>query len=202
VADLRAKGILDERVLNAMGQVPRQHFVNAGQRHLAYVDSALSIGQGQTISQPYMVAAMTAALELSGTERVLEVGTGSGYQSAVLSRLVAFVDTVERLPQLAEKAEQTLSELGADNVAVHMGDGTLGWPQAAPFDAIMVTAGGPSVPKPLLEQLADGGRLVIPTGDRQLQTLMCYHKQGDTVQARVGLKCMFVPLIGHHGWQG
>lgn len=202
VADLRAKGITDERVLSALAHVPRQRFVGDAQRHLAYVDNALSIGHGQTISQPYMVAAMSAALELNGSERVLEVGTGSGYQSAVLARLTAHVDTVERLPQLAKKARQTLTALAINNVVVHEGDGTLGWPDAAPFDAIIVTAGGPSVPEPLLAQLAEGGRLVIPTGDRRLQTLMCYRKQGGKVHGEAGLRCMFVPLIGHHGWQG
>jgi protein-L-isoaspartate(D-aspartate) O-methyltransferase len=194
------RGIRDKRVLAAMRAVPRHKFVPGHMLGAAYRDSPLPIGQGQTISQPYIVAYMTDELLLTGTEKVLEIGTGSGYQAAILGELAAQVITVERLPQLAEEARAILSELGYDNVQVKVGDGTLGWPGEAPYDAIIVTAAGPEVPEPLQQQLADGGRLLAPIGPRWTQQLVRIRRAGAEFHSESLLGVAFVPLIGEHGW--
>jgi protein-L-isoaspartate(D-aspartate) O-methyltransferase len=183
-----------------MGKVPRHRFIP---RHLweqAYSDYPLPIGEEQTISQPYIVALMTEALELAGPEKVLELGTGSGYQAAVLGELAAQVYTIERIPSLARAAEQVLALLGYANVQVIVADGTLGWPGQAPFDAILVTAGSPQVPPPLVDQLAMGGRLVIPVGDHYSQTLTRVRRTSDGLKHEYLGGCRFVKLIGRHGW--
>lgn len=199
---IAARGIRDEAVLRAMNEVPREAFLPPELEEFAYRDSPLPIACGQTISQPYIVALMTAALELSPGDRVLEVGTGSGYAAAVLSRIAREVHTVERHEELAQLAARRLQDLGYDNVAVHHGDGTLGWAEAAPYDAIVVAAGGPAVPEALLDQLAIGGRLVIPIGeDRDLQTLVRVTRRADGTLEREDLgDVRFVPLIGVQGW--
>jgi len=199
---LAARGIDDPLVLAAMGKVPREKFVSAGQARLAYRDGALPIAEGQTISQPYIVARMTAALRLVPTDRVLEIGTGSGYAAAVLAEIAAEVYTVERLAGLAERARQRLAELGYANVHVLTGDGTLGWPEHAPYDAIVATAGGPGAPQALLDQLAIGGRLVIPLGaDPYEQRLVRIVRLEAQEYQREGLEAVaFVPLIGAQGW--
>uniref|UniRef100_A0A7C3Z2U4 Protein-L-isoaspartate O-methyltransferase n=1 Tax=Desulfobacca acetoxidans TaxID=60893 RepID=A0A7C3Z2U4_9BACT len=197
---IRRRGVTDPRVLAAMSKVPRHLFVP---RHLweqAYSDYPLPIGENQTISQPYIVALMTEALELTGGEKVLELGTGSGYQAAILAELAAQVYTIERIPSLARSAEQVLTSLGYTNVHVRLADGTLGWPEEAPFDAILVTAGAPKVPPPLVEQLALGGRLVIPVGDRYTQTLTRVRLTQEGLQQEYLGGCRFVKLIGKHGW--
>ena len=201
VKSLRWKGIGDEAVLAAMDKVERHRFIPAAERVHAYVDGPLAIGHGQTISQPYMVAAMTAALALTPNSRVLEIGTGSGYQTAILAELAGEVVTVERIEALSEKAAQTLAEMGYDNVTTLIGDGTLGAPEHALFNAILVTAGAPATPSPLAQQLKSGGRLVIPEGDLHMQTLVRYTKNGELVRESL-MQCMFVPLIGRHGWEG
>jgi protein-L-isoaspartate(D-aspartate) O-methyltransferase len=195
------RGVKDERVLAAMRKVPRHEFLPEAIGGMAYADNALPIGAGQTISQPYMVALMTEILGLTGTERVLEIGTGSGYQAAVLAELCSKVYTIERIKPLAEKARATLDRLGYQNVALKVYDGTYGWKEMAPFDAIMVTAGSPDVPGPLIEQLKEGGRMVIPVGERYSQALLNIVKtpQGSVTQRSI--PCMFVPLIGNHGWK-
>jgi protein-L-isoaspartate(D-aspartate) O-methyltransferase len=199
---LMGRGIHDRAVLEAMREVPREAFIDEAMRDNAYSDHPLPIGEGQTISQPYIVAYMTEALELSGTDRVLEIGTGSGYAAAILSRIVGAVHSVERLPGLAGSARRRLESLGYTNVLVHEGDGTLGLPEHAPYDAIVVTAGAPEVPKPLLEQLAIGGRLVIPVGESSyVQTLLRVRRKGEHEYAREELfGVCFVPLIGAAGW--
>jgi len=200
-AQLQPRGVSSARVLHAMGRVPRELFVPESARARAYGDHALSIGRGQTISQPYMVAVMTEAMELTGGERVLEVGTGSGYQAAVLAELARDVWSVERIPELAREAAGLLAELGYANVHVRAGDGTLGWPEAAPFDAIMVTAGAPDAPPSLLAQMSpDGGRLVVPVGDRELQYLEIVERRGTEYVTRRTIGCRFVPLVGAEGW--
>lgn len=193
-------GISDPRVLKAMATVPRERFVPESQRDVAYYDGALPIGAGQTISQPYVVAHMSELLELTGEETVLEVGTGSGYQAAVLSLLAREVYTIERMEELAVQARQVLAELGYTNVSVRVGDGSAGWPEHAPYDAILVACAGPDVPPPLVEQLADGGRLVIPVGPRGLQDLVLLRKQGAKITREKHSPVAFVPLIGEHGW--
>jgi len=192
--------IRDERVLDAMARVPRELFVPRSSRHLAYEDRPLPIGEGQTISQPFIVALMTQALELVGTEKVLELGTGSGYQAAILAELAREVITVERLPRLALSARRTLSKLGYTNVKVHLARRNLGWPAEAPYDAIVVTAGAPRIPKELIDQLVVGGRLVIPVGSRWEQDLLqiIKHEQGMTINNLT--PCRFVPLIGEEAW--
>jgi protein-L-isoaspartate(D-aspartate) O-methyltransferase len=199
---LVARGIVDPLVLAAMGKVPREKFVSARQAGLAYRDGPLPIAEGQTISQPYIVARMTAAVRLMPTDRVLEIGTGSGYAAAVLAEIVADVYTVERLPMLAERARQRLVELGYVNVHVLTGDGTLGWPEHAPYDAILATAGGPRAPQALLDQLAIGGRLVIPLGpDPYEQRLVRIVRATAEDYEREDLELVaFVPLIGAQGW--
>lgn len=197
---LRRRGIRDERVLAAFLKVPRHLFVRPHDRWQAYEDHPLPIGYGQTISQPYIVALMTELLELRGDERVLEVGTGSGYQAAILAELAREVVTIERIPELAKRAQKVLSDLGYTNVRVLIGDGSLGVPEFAPYDAIIVTAAAPRPPKPLMEQLKDGGRLVIPIGDRQLQELVRFIRRGDEWHEERYGPCLFVPLIGKESW--
>jgi protein-L-isoaspartate(D-aspartate) O-methyltransferase len=197
---IEGRGIRDPRVLQAMHDVPRHLFVPSERRHLAYVDGPLPIGGGQTISQPYIVALMTELLELSGDERVLEVGTGSGYQAAVLSKLAEKIYSLERIPELAEQARVRLSDLGSSNVEVHVGDGSEGLPDHAPFDGILVTAAAPRVPEALKEQLADGGVLVLPVGSRAGQILERWRREGDLYRAEKIAPVAFVPLIGSQGW--
>jgi len=196
-----ARGVTDERVLSAMRKVPRHEFLPEGLRGMAYQDSALPLGEAQTISQPYMVALMTSLLELKGMERVLEIGTGSGYQAAILSELCGKVYTVERIKTLAERARTIFDKLGYKGVAIKVYDGTYGWKEMGPFDAIMVTAGAPSVPEPLVEQLQEGGRMVIPVGERYGQMLMKAVKTAGGMVIEKSIPCVFVPLIGNHGWK-
>ncbi|HMK36279.1 MAG TPA: protein-L-isoaspartate(D-aspartate) O-methyltransferase [Desulfomonilaceae bacterium] len=197
---LVARGISDARVLDAMGEVPRHLFVSESIRNEAYEDTPLPIGDGQTISQPYMVAIMTELLGLKGHERVLEIGTGSGYQAAVLSRLCHHVYTVERLGGLSDQARRVIEESGYTNITFIVGDGTLGFPDAAPYDGIIVTAGAPQVPDRLVEQLEMGGKLVIPVGDRFSQTLKRVIKTGSGIITDNHTGCRFVDLIGEYGW--
>jgi len=197
---LQARGIQDSRVLAAFLAVPRERFAPPDQAARAYEDCALPIGSGQTISQPYMVATMTEALALRGDERVLEIGTGSGYQAAILSRLAARVYTVERHPDLSQRAQSVCHELGYTNIAFRLVNGGQGWPAEAPFDAIMVTAGAPSVPRDLLAQLADGGRMAIPVGPEEMQTLLLVCKGPEGIQETPITPCRFVPYIGEGGW--
>ena len=197
---IRTRGVRDERVLEAMRKVPRHLFVPPGLVEEAYEDHPLSIGKGQTISQPYIVALMTEALELKGDEKVLEVGTGSGYQTAVLAELVGEVYSIERIPELAQEAEKKLGDLGYTNFHIRVGNGTLGWPEEAPFDAVIVTAGAPKVPGPLKAQLADGGRLVIPVGPEFHQVLYRIRREGEGFSEEAITSCVFVPLIGEEGW--
>ena len=195
-----ARGISDKKVLDAMRKVPRHKFVPKHLEDAAYEDNALPIGEGQTISQPYMVALMTEKLGLKGGEKVLEIGAGSGYQAAILAEIAGQIITIEKVPQLAEKARLKLDELDYKNIKVIVGDGTLGLPDEAPFDGIIVTAGAPFVPQPLIDQLADGGRIVIPVGERYLQTLLVMTKQGEKLINEDSIGCIFVPLIGKHAW--
>ncbi|HEV2489310.1 MAG TPA: protein-L-isoaspartate(D-aspartate) O-methyltransferase [Candidatus Acidoferrales bacterium] len=197
---IRKRGIRSPRVLAAMESVPRHRFVPAELAARAYNDEPLGIGERQTISQPYMVAAMTEGLELTGNERVLEVGTGSGYQAAILAELAREVVTVEARAPLAASARERLSNLGYRNVRVEVGDGTLGWPASAPFDAILVAAAAPRVPPPLVEQLAEGGRIVIPVGRSDRQTLLRVRKRGGKTTEEKLFDCQFVPLRGQYGW--
>ena len=192
--------ITDERVLRAMERVPREHFVPPEHRDMAYEDIPLPIGAGQTISQPFIVALMTEALGLTGTEKVLEIGTGSGYQAAILECLAGKVVTVERFPDLAESAAEKLRELGFLNVDVHVARESLGWPEEAPYDAIIVTAAAPRVPQSLLDQLKDGGRLVIPVGTRWDQELLVVTKRAECITRTSLGGCRFVPLIGSEAW--
>lgn len=197
---IRRRGGFSDRVLQTMLRVPRHEFVPVEAIAYSYTDAPLAIGEGQTISQPYIVAAMTQALELQGHERVLEVGTGSGYQAAILSCLVREVHTIETNAMHAEAARQRLSGLGYRNVHVHHGDGTLGYPPAAPYDGIVVTAAAPRVPPPLVEQLADGGRMVIPVGTEREQELILLHKSEGRIAQHTLHYCRFVPLVGREGW--
>ena len=197
---LARRGIRDERVLAAIASVPRESFVPDELRPQAYADRALPIGKGQTISQPYMVATIAAALELRGGERVLDVGTGSGYQAAVLAELAAEVVSIERVPELAEQARATLARAGYENVDVCVGDGTLGVPERAPYDGIAVAAAAPSPPEALYEQLAPGGRLVVPVGTRNDQWLEVVTRSGHGPDRRRTVPCRFVPLLGSEGF--
>ena len=197
---LLRRGIYDERVLRAMRSVERHLFVPPEQRYLAYADGPLPIGLGQTISQPYIVALMTQLLQLKGTETLLEVGTGSGYQAAVLAFLARQVHTIERHTELANYARRLFTYLGIENIEVHEGDGSLGLPNYAPFDGIIVTAAAPHVPKPLCEQVNDPGRLVIPVGGHYGQSLECWKRQGQDYIKESITPVAFVPLIGVHGW--
>ncbi len=192
--------ITDQRVMEAMAKVPRERFVPEELRPYAYENRPLPIGYGQTISQPLIVAMMTQALQLTGSEKVLEVGTGSGYQAAILSRLAEYVVTVERVAPLAERAAAVLQELGYANVEVHVAGEALGWPEGAPYDAIIVTAAAPEVPRELLDQLAAGGRLVIPVGSRDLQELVRITKTPRGAQRHNLGPCRFVPLVGKSAW--
>jgi len=196
-----ARGVKDPRVLDVMRKVPRHLFIPEAMRSMAYADNALPLGESQTISQPYIVALMTELLELKGAERVLEIGTGSGYQAAILAELCEKVYTVERIKALADRARTTLDNLGYNTVAIKVYDGTYGWKEMAPFDAIMVTAGSPSVPGPLVEQLKEGGRMVIPVGERYGQRLITVVKTVDGSITQKNIPCMFVPLIGNHAWK-
>jgi protein-L-isoaspartate(D-aspartate) O-methyltransferase len=197
---IRKRGIRSPQLLEVLGRVPRHLFVPEELVAHAYEDRALSIGDGQTISQPYMVAAMTEYLELGGNERVLEIGAGSGYQAAVLSELAREVVTVENRPLLAEVARERLAALGYRNIYVKVGDGTLGWPDDAPFNAVLVAAAAPSVPAPLVEQLAEGGRLVIPVGQSDKQMLLRIRKSAAEILEEKLFACQFVPLRGRYGW--
>ncbi len=201
VAHLRRQGIRDEAVLRALIRVPRELFIAQELRHLAYADEALPLAEGQSISQPIVVATMTEALKATPGQHVLEVGTGSGYQAALLADMGAEVVTIERLPRLADQARVLLHHLGYHNVTVHTGDGTLGWPQAAPYDRIIVTAAAPAVPPALLAQLREGGRLVAPVGTRRGQRLLVMRKDaaGPVEAAALGA-VRFVPLVGQAGW--
>jgi protein-L-isoaspartate(D-aspartate) O-methyltransferase len=197
---LRGRRIRDERVLAAMERIPRHRFMPDTLRHLAYRDRAVSIGQKQTISQPYMVALMTEMLQLKSADRVLEIGTGSGYQTAILAELAADVVSIERHAVLAERAREVLDALGYHNVTIIVGDGTQGHAARAPYDAILVTAGGPQVPPSLEQQLAVGGRLVCPVGPREVQELVRIVRTPDGIARETGIQCSFVPLIGEEGW--
>lgn len=199
---LRGRGISDERVLEAMDVVPRELFVPEGMRELAYEDGALPIGLGQTISQPYIVGAICSLLELAGDERVLDVGTGSGYQAAVLAELATEVTTIERVPELYAWARDALARAGYERVDTRLGDGSLGVPDRAPFDAIAVAAAAPTVPSALYEQLAAGGRLVVPRGSRWGQELVQVVKTEEGPVERASVPCRFVPLVGAGGFQG
>lgn len=196
-----ARGIKDPLLLAALLDVPRHVFVPSEYRNMAYTDGPLPIGQGQTISQPYIVALMTELLKLKGDEVVLEVGTGSGYQAAVLAKLAHTVHSIERHNELAQLAKRNLHRLDITNVQVHVGDGSLGLPKYAPYNAIIVTAAAPQVPEPLLEQLAPGGRLVIPVGMSGAQDLQCWWREGDGFEYESVLPVAFVPLRGEHGWK-
>jgi len=195
------RGLSDARVLDALRKVPRHLFVEEALRDRAYGDHPLPIGEEQTISQPYIVALMTQLLEVSDRDKVLEIGTGSGYQTAVLAELARRVCSIERLPRLAERARALLAELGYANVWVRVGSGTLGWPDEAPFDRILVTAGGPSVPPPLFQQLAEGGRLVLPLGDPVNQTLTVVEKVRGEMKTQEHGECKFVKLVGKYAWE-
>jgi protein-L-isoaspartate(D-aspartate) O-methyltransferase len=202
VETLQANGIRDLAVLRAIDVTPRHAFVPTGVRHRAYEDSALPIGNGQTISQPSVHARYLELLHLTGKERVLEVGTGTGYQTALLSHLAAQVFSIERVPALYEKARDVLRQLDVRNVSMLLGDGTIGWREYAPYDAILVSAGAPEVPAPLVEQLADGGTLLIPLGTKDEQILVSVERRGPEVVRRDIAPVRFVPLLGTHGWQG
>ncbi|MGC1107929.1 MAG: protein-L-isoaspartate(D-aspartate) O-methyltransferase [Candidatus Acidiferrales bacterium] len=197
---IRKRGIHSPRLLEVLERVPRHLFVPEELVAHAYEDRALSIGEGQTISQPYMVGAMTEYLGLEGNERVLEIGAGSGYQAAVLSELAREVVTVENRALLAEAARDRLADLGYRNVHVKIGDGTLGWQEDGPFDAILVAAAAPAVPAPLVEQLAEGGRMVIPVGNSDKQMLLRIRKSAGKILEEKLFSCQFVPLRGRHGW--
>jgi protein-L-isoaspartate(D-aspartate) O-methyltransferase len=196
-----ARGVTDARVIDAMRRVPRHLFVDAGLMSRAYDDCALPIGKKQTLSQPYMVARMTEALALTGAEKVLEIGTGSGYQTAVLAELCFNVFSVEKIHALSQSARALFDRLKYHNIALHVGDGTIGWSDHAPYDAIIVTAGAPTLPKPLLEQMALGGRMVIPVGDAQNQILLRITRDGAGYHQQELGDCRFVKLLGKYGWR-
>lgn len=200
VESLRKAGVRDERVLSAMASTPRELFLDKSQYSMAYEDRALSIGMGQTISQPLIVATMTQALQLHGNERVLEIGTGSGYQAAILSHLATYVYSVERIQQLACLAVKRLQDLELSNISVYVGDGTLGWPDEAPFDRILVAAAAPGVPEQLFMQLVPWGIMVIPVGSHEHQELLAVYRApwGPEIRSLGG--CIFVPLVGAKGW--
>ncbi|MGC8737394.1 MAG: protein-L-isoaspartate(D-aspartate) O-methyltransferase [Candidatus Hydrogenedens sp.] len=198
---LKSRGIQSPDVLRIMEKVPRHLFVPEELQEYAYEDHPLSIGCGQTISQPYMVAIMTELLKLKSSDKVLEVGTGSGYQTAVIAELAHYVISIERIPELAEGAEQRLTNLGYTNVKIICGDGSIGYPPESPYDAIIVTAGSPEVPESLKKQLNEGGRLIIPVGGSNLQVLLKIVKQGNDYLIEKHTSCIFVPLIGNEGWK-
>jgi len=198
---IEARGVKDKRVLDAMRKIPRHLFVDTGMLHQAYADNPLPIGHNQTISQPYIVALMTEALKLEEDDKVLEVGTGSGYQAAILAEIAEKVFTVENNSILARRARKLFDELNYHNIVIRIGDGTLGWKEYAPYDKIIVTAAAPELPKPLFEQLKQNGIMVIPEGDRFSQSLKKYKKTDDKFEyENLGL-CSFVPLVGREGWK-
>jgi len=198
---LREKGIRDLAVLHAFDLTPRHAFVPTGVRHRAYEDAPLPIGSGQTISQPSIHARYLELLALKGSERVLEIGTGSGYQTVLLSHLVAQVFTIERIPALYTMSREAIGRAGAKNVSMLLGDGTVGWREYAPYNAILVSAGGPSIPQPLVEQLAEGGRMLVPVGPKEEQTLTLVVKHGSAIETTDVAPVRFVPLYGTHGWE-
>jgi len=198
---LASRGVADEGVLQAMGKIPRHLFISEALAGEAYNDHPVPIGEKQTISQPYIVALMTEALELKGKENTLEIGTGSGYQTAILAELSSRVYTIERIKSLLVDARKLLAQLGYSNILFKAFDGTLGWKEYAPFDAIMITAGAPSLPEPLMDQLADNGRMIIPVGDRYTQELIKVTKKGENLEQESLGGCRFVNLIGIHGWK-
>ena len=195
------RGVDDQRVLSAMRKIPRHMFVDEAYYKEAYEDHPLPIGHGQTISQPYIVALMTSHLHLKGDEKVLEIGTGSGYQAALLAELAAEIHSIERVAFLAEKARQVLDELGYENVHIHVGDGSLGWPEEAPYDCIITTAAAPDVPDVYVQQLATGGKIIIPVGSRWRQMLVLWTKLEKGIKKEEVLPVVFVPLLGEKGWQ-
>lgn len=201
VETLRERGIRDLAVLRAFDLTPRHMFVPTGVRHRAYEDAPLPIGSGQTISQPSIHGRYLELLELKGNERALEVGTGSGYQTVLLSHLVAQVFTIERIPALYTQAREAIARAGAKNVSMLLGDGTVGWREYSPYDAILVSAGGPSIPQPLIDQLAEGGRMIVPVGGMEEQTLKLVVKRGGEVHVSDVAPVRFVPLLGTHGWE-
>ncbi len=198
---IKARGIMDSRVIQAMLKVPRHLFVEDALKEQAYGDFPLPIGEGQTISQPYIVALMTEALELKGNERVLEIGTGSGYQTAILAELATWVYTIEKYSSLLEKAKKVLNKLGYKNISFKLGDGSFGWKEASPFQAIIVTAAAPDIPSPLKEQLDEGGRIVIPIGDPFSQVLIKGLKKGGELHTKVLEYVRFVKLVGEYGFK-
>ena len=195
------RGIRDMRVVSVMGSIPRECFVPPDDLPWAYSDGPLPIGHGQTISQPYIVALMTELLKVRSSDHVLDIGTGSGYQAAVLAGLAAEVDSVELIPELAQQAEKTLTGLGYASIHLHSGDGSAGWPLKAPYDRILVAAAAPEVPQELLSQLSEGGLLVIPVGDRSVQQLEVWRRTGGIFSRQVSLQVCFVPLLGQFGWK-
>ena len=197
---IEARGVHDRRVLAAMREVPRHLFIPPPYDRNAYDDSPLPIGNGQTISQPYIVAVMTELLSPKPSDNALEIGTGTGYQAAILSRTVKRVTTIERIPAVAELARRNLSTLHYDNIEIIVGDGTLGYPEHAPYDEIIITAATPDIPQPLIDQLAEGGRMVVPAGARDVQELITLKKEGGAVIKKSHGGVRFVPLIGEHGW--
>ena len=201
IEELRGKGIRDMAVLRALDLTPRHQFVPTGVRHRAYEDTPLPIGNGQTISQPWVHAIYLQTLGLKGEENVLEIGTGSGYQTVLLAHLCRHVYSVERIRPLLESARDAITACGVRNVSLLCGDGSFGWPEYAPYDAILVSAGSPEVPKPLLAQLAEGGRLIVPVGGREDQRLIEMTRQGDAYHRRELSGVRFVPLVGEHGWE-
>jgi len=200
-SQLAARGVHDERVLEAMLKVPRHLFVDEALRDQAYSDHPLPIAEKQTISQPYIVALMTESLKLKGTEKVLEIGTGSGYQSAILAELAGRVFSIERYPELGYRANSILRKLGYKNFIIRVGDGSLGWPDDAPFDGIIVTAGTPQIPQPLIDQLSMGGRLVVPVGDRLAQDLFLIRREAEGIEKTNLGAVRFVNLVGKWGWK-
>jgi protein-L-isoaspartate(D-aspartate) O-methyltransferase len=199
---LQANGITDPAVLKAFELTPRHLFVPTGVRHRAYEDSALPIGSGQTISQPSVHARYLQELRLTGGERVLEIGTGSGYQTVLLAHLVSQVFSIERIAALLDRAREVIQQCAVRNVSVLLGDGTIGWREYAPYDAILVSAAAPEPPQPLLDQLGEGGRLLVPVGTRDEQTLLVITRRGESLEQRKVAPVRFVPLLGAHGWQG
>lgn len=200
---LKGRGIHDARVLDAMLRVPRHLFVDSAQAAQSYSDAPLPLGHGQTISQPFIVALMLEALELEPADRVLEIGSGSAYQTAILSELAAEVYAVERLEPLYQRGSKIIADLGFSNIHLKLADGTLGWPEKAPFEAIIVAAGGPKIPEPLIDQLAPGGRLIIPVGPTELsQKLTLVTKKPQGLSQKPVADCRFVALVGRHGWAG
>lgn len=197
---IKARGINDEKILQSMREIPRHLFVPEQQRTYAYEDFPLPIGEGQTISQPHIVALMTEMLRLKGHEKVLEIGTGSGYQAAVLSKIAKEVYTIEKIESIGLKAKELFKELGYKNIKVKIGDGTEGWAQYSPYDGIIVTAGSPQIPEPLIEQLGENGRIVVPIGGPFSQDLILGEKIKGELITRTICGCVFVPLIGKHGW--